>query len=383
MSTRRHFIATTAAAVGAATMLGSTSAFAEELPATDAALAVDEKTARDAIRAVNSAMRTHYAALKAKLVQELGPVVVVQNNAVGGRFRLVDKGTVLETVDPVPEAFELAKSIAHVPLGIFSTAGSHLSDRVPNVANSARIDAHDLDMVSMEGPASTAWITPLQTFRDTLRDTRRKLPSANLPADLRGSCDKILAEAIRFIDASVQARTFDIPTFQEFSKSVYPAVRVNMKHASAAQISGVGALMTRWRGELGEAAWSDLYVCVLSIWTTSELNQASIIIKQHMNQAKVATHLIDLPAVESPSDPVAVALDNLARIVQDNIAAEMVFAADLRVADALKGREDLLSQEILVQLGGGSSTGAAATAAAFGAAATKGACPIDHSLLKI
>jgi hypothetical protein len=48
-----------------------------------------------------------------------------------------------------------------------------------------------------------------------------------------------------------------------------------------------------------------------------------------------------------------VALDNIARIVQDNIAAEMVFCTDTKLADALKGPEELLSEEIQEQLGSG------------------------------
>ncbi|AMD88206.1 hypothetical protein AXF14_12215 [Actinomyces radicidentis] len=74
-----------------------------------------------------------------------------------------------------------------------------------------------------------------------------------------------------------------------------------------------------------------------------------------MGPDRVATHLIDLPCAELPEDYVFVALDNLARIVQDNVAAEMVFPADQEVADALKGTEDLLSDTILEQLGEGSS----------------------------
>ncbi|MFF4229723.1 hypothetical protein [Streptomyces sp. NPDC001820] len=45
------------------------------------------------------------------------------------------------------------------------------------------------------------------------------------------------------------------------------------------------------------------------------------------------------------------ALDNLARIVQDNIAAQMVFSSAQDVADALKGKEDQLSKEILPSWG--------------------------------
>ncbi|WP_253915762.1 hypothetical protein [Streptomyces sp. NRRL S-31] len=332
----------------------------------------DEKAARNAIRNVNAGMRANYASLKSELVKHLTPVVVVENNAVGGRFTLINNGVRVETVDPVPEYFELAKSIAHVPLGTYSVLAAYLSDQVPNIPGSQRIDPHDLEMVAFKTPGDKGWVTPLNSYRTTLKSALTMLPTANLPVDLEDSCTRILTEAVKFIDAIVKAGTFDMVAFNQFAATVYPSIRVNMTFAATAQITGIEALMKRWRALIGEQAWSDLYVTVLSIWTTSELNQASIIIRRTMNQAKVDTHLIDLPTVETPSDPIAVALDNLARIVQDNVAAEMVFNTDLEVADALKGREDLLSDEILQQIGG---TAPAARTAAFGAAAA-GTCPV-------
>ncbi|MFC7893262.1 hypothetical protein [Streptomyces sp. NPDC057381] len=372
MATRRGFLGT-ASAVGAATLFTGQSASTASA-ATAGVTATDEKAARDAIRAVNARMRANYATLKSELTTQLSPVIVVSNNAVGGRFTLINNGTQVETVDPVPEYFELAKSIAHVPLGVFSVLAAYLSDQVPNIPNADRIDPHDLDMVVTKAPGDKGWITPLNAFRSTLETAYTKLGTANLPLDLENSCDKILSEAVKFIDASVKAESFDMVSFNRFAATVYPSIRVNMTFAATAQITGIEGLMKRWRTLIGEKAWSDLYVTVLSIWTTAELNQASIIIRRTMNQAKVDTHLIDLPTVETPSDPIFVALDNLARIVQDNVAAEMVFNTDLKVADALKGKEDLLSDEILQQIGGTAPT---ARTAAFGtAAATAGACPI-------
>ncbi|CAL9661080.1 hypothetical protein [Streptomyces sp. enrichment culture] len=369
MATRRGFLGTVSAA-GAATFLTQTQAATS---ASAAPAATDEKAARDAIRNVNAGMRANYASLKAELIKHLSPVVVVQNNAVGGRFTLINNGVQVETVDPVPEYFELAKSIAHVPLGIYSVIAAYLSDQVPNIPNADRIDPHDLDMVAFKTPGDKGWITPLNSFRTTLNSAYTKLPTANLPLDLENSCTTILSEAMKFIDTIVKAQSFDMVAYNRFAATVYPSIRVNMTFAATAQITGIETLMKRWRTLLGEAAWSDLYVTVLSIWTTSDLNQASIIIRRTMNQAKVDTHLIDLPTVETPSDPIAVALDNLARIVQDNVAAEMVFNTDLKVADALKGKEDLLSDEILKQVGG---TAPAAKTAAFGATAAAATCPI-------
>ncbi|PCG83455.1 hypothetical protein CIB93_24540 [Streptomyces sp. WZ.A104] len=295
-------------------------------------------------------MRTNYAALKAELIKHLSPVVVVQNDAKGGRFTLVTESG-QESAGPVPETFELAKSIAHVPLGVFSVIASYLADHIPNLPNADRIDPHDLLMVAFNDDSSTAWIPPLEAYAATLATARRNLPDAGLPAALTTSCGNILDAALRFIDTSVTTRSFDMKSFEDFSGGVYPDIRTNVAHAAQAQIKGVQDQMRAWRTKVGEAGWANLYCVVISQWTTSVLNQNTIIIKDCMNPAKVATHLIDLPGLESPADPVFTALDNLARIVQDNVAAEMVSPKDTKVADALKGRKDLLADEILDQLG--------------------------------
>ncbi|MER6118761.1 hypothetical protein [Streptomyces sp. NPDC001743] len=349
MVTRRAFIDGVSAA-GAATILGGAPPVFATTRA-GAAVTDAEQKARDAIRAANAGMRANYAALKSDLIGRLSPVIVVQNDATGGTFTLIREGSPRESVRPVPELFELAKSISHVPQGIFSTLAAYLSDKVPHLPNAGRIDPHDLDMVAFEGPRTDGWTGPLQAYAATLTTARRQLGKAGLPPELEGSCARILDEALSFIRDSVRSRTFDMASFEEFSARTYPGIRVNMRYAAAAQISGVQGLMRRWRAAIGEEAWENLYTVVLSIWTTSELNQASIIIRRCMNPAKAATHLIDLPTVEIPRDPVFVALDNLARIVQDNVSAELVFPTDPVVADAFKGKEDLLSVEILEQMG--------------------------------
>ncbi|MFE4801604.1 hypothetical protein ACFRFL_43270 [Streptomyces sp. NPDC056708] len=368
MVTRRGFIDGMSAA-GAATLFGGTpSAFATTHA--DVAVADAELKARDAIRAANVGMRASYAALKSELISRLSPVIVVQNDATGGKFTLIRGGSPQESVNPVPELFELAKSISHVPQGIFSAIAPYLGDKVPSLPNASRIDPHDLDMVAFEGPRAAGWISPLQGYEATLTTARQQLGEANLPQELEISCGRILDEALTFIRDSVRSGTFDMASFEEFSGKTYPSIRTNMKYAAAAQISGVQGLMRKWRATIGEEAWKDLYTVVLSIWTTSELNQASIIIRRCMNPVKVATHLIDLPTVEVPRDPIFVALDNLARIVQDNVSAEMVFPTDPLVADVFKGKEDLLSVEILQQ------TGATARAPTASRAAAASACPV-------
>ncbi|MFG2433402.1 hypothetical protein [Streptomyces sp. NPDC048508] len=374
MATRRGFIGG-ASGIGTAALLGysaSPSAAATSGTTPPAPVAVTPQQAKDSIFAVNAGMRSNYATLKAELIKHLAPVIVVQNDAKGGRFTLVTS-TGQESVNPVAETFELAKSIAHVPLGIFSVIASYLADKIPNLPNAARIDPHDLLMVAFGDDRSTAWIKPLQAYAVTLTTARQNLAAAGLPAALVTSCGNILDAALKFINSSVAAKVFDMKSFEDFSGSVYADIRTNMEYAAKAQIKGVQDIMKTWRAKVGEAAWADLYCVVLSQWTTSVLNQNTIIIKDCMNAAKVGTHLIDLPGLETPKDPVFTALDNLARIVQDNIAAEMVFPKSTVVADALKGKQDLLSDEILIQLGG---TAPAPAKAATYNTLSEGMCPV-------
>ncbi|MFJ9854736.1 hypothetical protein [Streptomyces sp. NPDC101150] len=380
MATRRGFLGT-ATAVSAATLLTSSKAYAvDDAPA---AAAVTEKEARDSILAVNVGMRANYAALKAELIKVLSPVMVVQNDNRGGKFTLIHGGT-QEAVQPVDPIFELAKSIAHVPLGIFTILAPYLSDKIPNIPNAARIDPHDLEMTAYGPAGGTGWITPLQDFQKTMTTAKGNLKAAGLPAQLATSCDEMINKANVFIDAAVKTKQFDMKSYQDFSKAAFPNVEKNMYWASKAQIAGVQALMKKWRAQIGEAAWSDMYVGVLSQWTTSVLNQNTIIIGPCMDAKKVATHLIDFPTTSTPADPVFTVLDNIARIVQDNIAAELVFVSDTEIADALKGKQDLLSTEILDQLKTPSAATEATTAAfTAGAGATAAKCPFSQKAAQV
>ncbi|MEU1406055.1 hypothetical protein ABZ471_27485 [Streptomyces sp. NPDC005728] len=363
VATRRTFLGT-ATAVGATTLLSAAPAVAQD-PAPAGADAAGQQAARDAIRAVNSDMRRNYASLKAELTKHLDPVIIVQNDSQGGKYFLVHNGQTISE-HPVAETFELAKSIAHIPLGIFSVVASYLNRRVPpEHVKEGDIHPHDLEMVAFNGPETDGWVQPLQDFGRTLGTARRQLKDAHLPAKLEASCAHILDGALAFIADSTRIRSFDMKSFEAFSGSVYGDIRTNMKFAAEAQIAGVKDVMTRWKAKVGDKNWQELYVVVLSIWTTSVLNQNSIIIKQYLDPAQADSHLLDIVTAELPADPVLTALDNLARIVQDNIAAEMVFPVDQEIADALKGKQDLLSEEILDQLGE--------------SVAAQLVCPVKHS----
>ncbi|GHE10284.1 hypothetical protein [Streptomyces alanosinicus] len=374
MSTRRNFIAGAGTAAAATLLTNVTTSAANAAPAAAPAgngdVSTDQRTARDNILQVDTDMRTNYDILRVNVAQQLSPVIVVENGMQGGKYTLVLGGQRF-VEEPISEIFKLAKSIAHVPLGIFSVVAPYLDARIPD--GQKNMYPHDLAMVAYAGPGKTDWVDPLTKFVTDLDTARRTLEQAGLPDDLKVSCAHILDAGMTYANDITRRRTFDMKGFEDFTGKIADDIKTNMYWAAKVQIEAVKDLFGRWKDKVGADNWHELYVVVLSMWTTSELNQNSIIIKHLMDADMVDSHLIDLPC-QAPSiaNAVDVALDNLARIVQDNIAAQMVFSTDQQLADALKGKPDLLSQEILKLLGDSSAT--SATAASL-------ACPF-HSKLK-
>ncbi|HCS62723.1 MAG TPA: hypothetical protein DIW64_00770 [Cellvibrio sp.] len=308
--------------------------------------------ARQKILQIDLEMRSRYKTLKSNVQPHLGPYIIVANGPEGGTYWLVQNGKVIETVTPIDEIFQLAKSIAHIPLGTFSVLAPYLSHTVPDYhLQSGDMDPRDLAAVAFIGPTSTDWIQPIIDWNKLILDTRGALANAELSDDLRVSSEQICDAASRFIENAVENRKFTMEEFESFTGTIFDQISNNMYWAAKVQIDAVSTLMTRWKNDLN-AQWHDVYVLVYSMWTTSVLNQNTIIIKNFMEPDRVDTHLIDIICDQLPvNDPISVGAENLARIVQDNIAAEMIFPTSQTTADALKGKEDLLSQEILKLLG--------------------------------
>lgn len=281
-----------------------------------------EVRAKNAIYAVDNAMQANYTAMKATLIQGLEPVIVVQNDAEGGTFTLVNDGKT-ETIKPVADIFQLVKSVSHTPLGIYVIIAPYL-----------------------KAPQVTDWIAPLELFKATLENALLNINETSLPKQAIESCSKVLSEGIIFINNSVNANRFSIESFEKFTADVAKDIKINMHFAAEAQVQGVENVLKKWKEVLGPEKWKNLYAIVLAIWTTEYKNQNWLILNQMMDQKMVDSHLITISIGSFSEDTVPIALDNLARIVQDNVAAAMIFSTDAKLGDALKGPEDLLSSAI-------------------------------------
>jgi hypothetical protein len=288
--------------------------------------------ARDAIYAVDATMRDYYFKSRTRLIDHLTPVIVVQFSFGGGTYTLINDG-VRETVSPVGPNFELCKSIAHIPLGIYSMLAPYL-----------------------RGARPVGWQLQILNFRNVITNALNQLSAAELPPQAEQSCRTIINGAAQFLDGAIGTQAFSIESFERFTGQIQDAIQNNMRFAVQAQLDGVLPLLRRWRSQLGPVKWKQLYAVVMAIWTTQERNQNWLLLKSMMDPETVDNHLITISTAAPEENTVAVALENLARIVQDNLAASMVFSTgskfDVDHATSLVGTDDLLAGTIEEMLKG-------------------------------
>jgi hypothetical protein len=278
--------------------------------------------AMQALFAIDDAMRTNYDGLKALVANSVRPVIVVQNDLQGGTYTLLEDER-RTTVQPVPPIFQMVKSVSHAPLGIYSIIAPYLgADR------------------------TDVWARPAEDLGTILSNAKRLVAYAELPDPALNACDKIITSSIEFIRSIVSKQKVTVEEFKRYSGPLEAAIAENLTIAGEVQVKSIRALLHRWKERLGEG-WKDLYAVVLVIWTTEVNNQHYLILRREMDPSRVEDHLIVLGTASMPDDTVDVALENLGQIVQDNIAAALVFSnpdeLDTELGVSLKGPEDLLS----------------------------------------
>ncbi len=217
----------------------------------------------------------------------------------------------------------MVKSVSHAPLGLYSIIAPYLgADR------------------------TDVWRKPAEDFAVLLSNAERLVKYAGLPASAQKACETIITSSLKFIDSIVAKEKVTVEDFRDYTGPLESAIAENLTVAGKLQVKSIRALLERWKERL-KADWKDLYAVVLVIWTTEVNNQHYLILKSEMDPSRVEDHLIVLGTATMVDDTVDVALENLGQIVQDNIAAALVFSnpdeLDTDLGTSLKGPEDLLA----------------------------------------
>jgi hypothetical protein len=281
---------------------------------------------QESVSAIDAGMRNNYDILRTKVSASLRPIIVVQFDFAGGTYNLLtNEGQI--TVQPVPRLFEQIKSICHCPLGIYTILAPYLTE-----------------------PRNEDWIRPLNEFGQTIQKSLDCIEHSDFPRDVRSWSEQILVAAHDFVQETVKKRSFGADTFRDFTASVFDSIHQNMRHAASLQVKAVTDLLGEWKKLLGEEEWRNLYTVVLTTWTIEEKNQHWLVLRKLMDQQMLDQRLYVVSVGSARENTVDIGVMNLATIVQDKIAGDLVFGNATPEAERLNTdlatRNDLLSSSV-------------------------------------
>lgn len=309
-------------------------------PYTPAEWAGDE--ARQAVfgaRAMDAAMRSNYSTNIYNIGRNIYPVLYVQSTFDGGRYTLVTDSQTAYVHQNVAPAYDVAKAVAHIPLGIFSI----MSGYAQNAKNQQ-------------------WYDALNDFQSSVMLTATyigRLDYNFLGGDAYEACGEVISATTQYMTSLLNGSV--VFTLENFSAMTHPlagAIGTLQTIAANTQVACMKQMLEGWKAMIGDDAWNQMYVVISALWTLSVENAHEMIIKSMMDPDLQETHVIVSEAIETLDD----ALTLLGRIVGDRVMAECVFdpnGTETEKEDiySLSTRRDLLSQAVEAALGeGGTAT---------------------------
>lgn len=194
--------------------------------------------ATDPLVDVNAASRAQYARAKADALAKLGPVIVVYE---GDQVALIRDGK-REQSRFVPDSDAALKSVAHVPLGVFT--------------------ALDPDC---DTPVSEQRLAELRAFREKIVAARGALDNRGFTPSTLERQYRILDESTAALDRVLADRQIRRSDVTAFTRRMAPLVLDNTAEAARAQIDGLHRQVSAWRAVMSVDEWRRVRVVVIGV----------------------------------------------------------------------------------------------------------------------
>jgi hypothetical protein len=274
--------------------------------------AASERTvAEESVLALNTAMMSIYDDALAKYKRNMRqrvPIILALFSGEGGRMILYRPGHEPLVADPVPIAYQLAKSVGHSSMAVYQLVAPYL--------------AHSSDR---------SWQAPMQAYRARNSAALDNLDVLDLPDGDREVLRAILRRNLVFMDACLEKGAFTYQELETFARDCTPHAARTIGIAARAQVGHWMAVVEGWKAMLGDD-WDRAYAVSNSLYVTRQNNILFTVLAQFMGQEAIGDRLLLIETPEFTTTPEAL-LELLTRIVSDRGIGK-VFFTDYFLMDA-------------------------------------------------
>jgi hypothetical protein len=262
-------------------------------------------TARDNVLALNTGMFELYGEA-GQLVQgsilAQHPIILGLFSGAGGRFILYRPGQQPLEAPPVPEVYQLLKSIGHSVMALGVVVGPHIGK-----------------------PDDQSWRPSLAAYRVRLKAALDSIDATTMPEDWRANNHALLAENIAFIDQCLGTGVISFAAIQEFAAKQKDPLKLDIKWAAETQVKHWFGVLAGWKQLLGPD-WSRVYAASNTIYVARQNNVLFSVLAQFFGPEDINSRLMLIETISFTTTPQDM-LDSLTRIISDRTVGETFFGS--------------------------------------------------------
>ncbi|MCB4768397.1 hypothetical protein LGR54_07255 [Ancylobacter sp. Lp-2] len=281
--------------------------------------------AKNNVLALNTGMFDLYSDAS-KLVQASilaqHPVILGLFSGAGGRFILYRPGQPPLEGPPVPEVYQLLKSVGHSVMALGVVVGPHIGKK-------------DDD----------SWQPQVQAYRVRLKAALDSLDKTSMPEEWRANNRELISENIAFIDKVAAGETVSFADVQAFAAKQKNRLKLNIQWAADTQVKHWMGVLAGWKKDLGPD-WDKVYAASNTIYVARQNNVLYSVLAQFFTPEDINSRLILIETVSFTTTPSDM-LDSLTRIIADRTVGETFFGSRYLMDYELMGgdaRDSIVAQ---------------------------------------
>ena len=228
------------------------------------------------------------------------PVILGLFSGAGGRFILYRPNQPPLEGPPVPEVYQLLKSIGHSVMALGVVVGPHIGKQ-----------------------GDVSFQPSLLAYRERLKAAQASLDNTTMPVEWRDNNRALIAENIAFIDKASAGQTVSFADVQDFAAKQKDRLKLDIKWAADTQVKHWMGVLADWKKQLGPD-WSKVYAASNTIYVARQNNVLLSILAQFFAPDDINSRLILIETVSFTSTPPDM-LDSLTRIIADRTVGETFF----------------------------------------------------------
>lgn len=255
------------------------------------------------IIACDNEMQKNYNENHVAIGQQIYPFLYSEFTPDGGRYTLLINDSDRVSAKPVPPLYEVAKSVSHTPLGIWSII--------------SRYAAY---------PQGGGWMDAMKHYHKTLVTALNSLPEFDFEPRVIENLQAILEKMSALSQTFIEAKTFTIEAYSTASKAINQELLFLQSLAADIQVAAFTTTLEKWKALIGEKEWEKLYVVISAQWTLSTENVHQLIIANTMASKELAAKNIFVTSMPLADLDEARAL--CGRVVGDRIMSYQTLSPD-------------------------------------------------------